>query len=389
MESEKKLKKRVVITGRGIINPIGNDISQFHKNLFEFKNGILPIDKYTTAKNLIKVGGVIQNFKPTNINKRLNRKIDTFIRYALLASEQAIKESGFKNYQHFNPYRTGVFVGNNSGGWDISERGFKELYKNGPDYVNPWQATAWFPAASQGYITITNKFYGYSKSFVADRSSSAMSLKFAYDSIMNDFNDIVVCGGTEAPISKLSTICYSQTNELYTGNSTAYNSLEDSSEGIILGEGSSFLIIEELQHALNRGAPIFGEIVGISTNIGDYQECINDNLKKSNINYKDIDVFMPEACGVKESDDIEKQFIDDYILDNTNISIPKKYFGHLYGASTTTDIVTATLFLENSSVIGNYRHSEGIVNKNIDNILITSSSKNLNNVSILLKKYGG
>lgn len=380
---------RVVITGRGIVNPLGNKISKFKHNLYSLQNGIKKIERYDTSKNRIKVAGIIDNFDESVISRRVNHKIDTFIRYAVYAAQQAMEDSGFKECSNYNSYRTGVFVGNNSGGWDISERGFKELYIDGAEFVNPWQATAWFPAAAQGYITILNKIHGYSKSFVADRASGAMSLKFAYESIKSGFNDVVVCGGTEAPITKLATVCYSQTKDLYESEEAVYYSLYNRGNGIVLSEGSSFLVLEELEHALSRGAKIYGEIVGSKSNRGDYIKCMDKLMSGLELTYSNLDVFLPEACGVYECDKIEDRFIDDVLSDNTIISTPKQLFGHQYGASTVTDVLIGTMYIEDSICIVDTRNNNMRVSSvdEVDTILVSSRTREGINVGTLLKKY--
>ena len=120
------MKDKVVITGIGIVNPLGNSLQEYSKNLFHCKTGIRNIDKYKKEKQDIKIGGLVNNIDFSKIPRRLNHKIDTFIRYAMIASNEAI-QNGDLQLENENPYKIGVFVGNNSGGWDISEKGFSEL----------------------------------------------------------------------------------------------------------------------------------------------------------------------------------------------------------------------------------------------------------------------
>ncbi|CAI2672183.1 3-oxoacyl-[acyl-carrier-protein] synthase 2 (plasmid) [Apilactobacillus kunkeei] len=396
--------KRVVITGIGTINPLGNNTEEYWNNLCSNYCGINNISKVKIENDVIKVAGEIKNLNGVNIPKRLLRKIDTFTIYSLIASNEAIYDSKL-NLNSEDLYKIGVFVGNNSGGWDISERGFTELYKLGAKYVNPWQATAWFPAAPQGYISIFNGLKGLSKSFVSDKSSGAVAISEAMRSIRHGYNDIVICGGCEAPINKLGITCMAQTGEFFSGNNLNMGTepFNNHSNGQILSEGSSFLVMEELNHALNRKARIYGEVSSASMTMSNdncgidgYKRCVDNSLRKSELSYKDIDLFIPEGNSSFSSDMLESSFIKKYIDDNTKVTVPKSRFGHLYGASTPTDIVTSLLCIKHSTitpVLGNYKTMndikmvKNVVHKNINNSLLMSRSREGINVSIILKKF--
>ena len=392
--------KKIVLTGRGILNPLGLTLSEFRDGLFLNKNAIKQIEKFNVKNGKIQVAGQLSNVDYSFIPKRLNHKIDTFIRYALIASGQAIKESSLY-LTNEDLYRIGVFVGNNSGGWDISERGFNELYNKGIEYINPWQATAWFPAAPQGFISIVNKIHGYSKSFVADRASGAMALKFGVDSIKSGLNDVIICGGSEAPVTPLATICYAQTGDFYQGTHYQKGTMPflTKERGEVLGEGSAFLVLEEKEHAIKRNASIIAEIEGVVTNFGNnidaYTQCVERLLEQHNLEYSDIDLYIPEGCAEEKSDNIEAKFIDKKLAKQTLITVPKAAYGSLYGASTSTDIVSASIFMEEAKVsrtIGDYETIRNInilrnnTKKRIQRVLIMSRSREGSNVAILLRK---
>lgn len=389
--------KKVVITGRGTISPMGQNPQEFWNNLLKNNSCISLIDNFDTSDSKIKVAGQIKKTDKLKIPKRLDHKIDKFIRYALYASDEAIKESKIVIDKN-NSYNIGIFVGNNSGGWDISERGFKELYSLGANYVNPWQATAWFPAAPQGYISIVNKIHGYSKSFVADRCSGSVALKFAFESILDGKNNIVVYGGCEAPITKLGTVCYAQNESFYPGTECSDGSMPFSNKthGEILAEGSTFLILEDSEVAIKRGAHIFAEVLGVNTNYGNYDKCMDDLLSKHKINYEDIDLFLPDGSGEYQADIIEENFVKNKLHKRTLVTIPKAQFGHMYGASTPTDMLASLFFMQNSyvtSTIGVYNtcNSVNILKKNqqkdIQIILLGGRSREGINSGILIRRW--
>lgn len=214
--------------------------------------------------------------------------------------------------------------------------------------VNPWQASAWYPAAAQGYIAIRYGIKGRSKTFVADRVSGFSALYFAISSILNEKNDVAIVGGTEAPITPFGVCCYYESGELSTSEEPdkACRPFDENSSGIVLGEGSTILVLEELEQAKKRGAKIYGEISGWAMNVGKYddyeslEKCMKDAILKGELNNEDIDLLVPEGNGAKISDYVEKTAINNIWGKNhkkLKTIIPKSLFGHLYGAATATD----------------------------------------------------
>lgn len=258
-----KKRDRVVITGIGIVNAAGIGKDEFWSNVTEGKSAICNISRFDATGFPTQVAGEIKDFNPADfIPRRLLIKTDTFTHYALAAADLAIKDADL-DLEKEDSYRTGVWFGNNAGGWDIAERGFYELYNDGPTMVNAWQATAWFPTAAQGYVTIRYGIRGYSKSFVCDRASGASALYFGVKSILLGHNDIVIAGGSEAPITRFGMTCYYETGEVSaaTDPAKAYLPFDRNRSGMVLGEGSTVLVLESEEHAIRRGAKIYGEVL--------------------------------------------------------------------------------------------------------------------------------
>ena len=350
-------KKRVVVTGIGIVNPSGIGKEQFWQNMTAGKSAIGEIDRFDPTNFPTKVAGTIHDFKPDDfIPRRLVVKTDRFTHYALAASDLALTDANL-DLETEDSYRVGVWFGNNAGGWDICERGFKELYNDGATMVNPWQATAWFPTAAQGYVTIRYGIRGYSKSFVCDRASGASGLYFGVKSIQNGHNDVVLTGGSEAPITRFGMVCYYETGEISgaADPSTAYQPFDKDRSGIVLGEGSTVLVLESEEHALARGAKIYGEVTsGSMTTDTDptqgvqFKRAMNKALKDANLSAQDIDVVFAEGCGTKTGDRIEAEAIKGAFADapNVPVTVPKSLFGHLYGASCTTEVACSLMAME-------------------------------------------
>jgi 3-oxoacyl-[acyl-carrier-protein] synthase II len=355
-------KKRVVVTGIGIINPSGIGKEQFWQNMTQGNSAISEIDRFDTTNFPTKVAGAIADFKPEDfIPRRLVIKTDRFTHYALAASDLALADANL-DLATEDSDRIGVWFGNNAGGWDICERGFKELYNDGATLVNPWQATAWFPTAAQGYVTIRYGIRGYSKSFVCDRASGASGLYFGVKSIQQGHNDVVLTGGSEAPITRFGMVCYYETGEISGADNpnTAYQPFDQERSGIVLGEGSTVLILESEEHALARGAKIYGEVTsGSMTTDTDptvgihFKRAMNKALTIANLSPTDIDLVFAEGCGTQTGDRLEAKAISavfEQTAPDVPITVPKSLFGHLYGASCSTEVACSLLAMETGKI---------------------------------------
>ena len=346
-------KKRVVVTGIGIVNPSGIGKDEFWQNMSAGKSAIKAIARFDPTDFPTKVAGEIRNFKPGKyIPRRLIVKTDRFTHYALAASDLALVDANL-DLEAEDSYRVGVWFGNNAGGWDICERGFKELYNDGATMVNPWQATAWFPTAAQGYVTIRYGIRGYSKSFVCDRASGASGLYFGVKSIQQGHNDIVLTGGSEAPITRFGMVCYYETGEISAASDpdTAYQPFDRERSGIVLGEGSTVLVLESEEHALARGAKIYGEITSgsMTTDINPtegihFKRAMSKALKDASLSPSDIDVVFAEGCGTQTGDRLEAEAISAVFGETAKdvpVTVPKSLF-----ASCTTEVACSLLAME-------------------------------------------
>ncbi|MBD2022734.1 hypothetical protein H6F43_21360, partial [Leptolyngbya sp. FACHB-36] len=350
-------RQRVVITGIGIVNPAGIGKDAFWSNISAGNSAIRRITRFDASEFPTQVAGEIQDFEPADyVPKRFVIKTDRFTHYALAAAELALKDADL-NLENEDSYRVGVWFGNNAGGWDIAERGFYELYNDGATMVNPWQATAWFPTAAQGFVTIRYGIRGYSKSFVCDRASGASGLYFGVKSILQGYNDVVLTGGSEAPITRFGMTCYYETGELSgeTNPEHAYQPFDRNRSGIVLGEGSTVLVLESLEHAQRRGARIYGEILAGSATTDRapeagkaFERAMQEALQEAGIASSAVDLLLAEGCGTQVSDRVEAQAITAVFGESPQVpvSVPKALYGHLYGGSCATEVACGLLAME-------------------------------------------
>ncbi|MCK5011366.1 MAG: beta-ketoacyl-[acyl-carrier-protein] synthase family protein, partial [Deltaproteobacteria bacterium] len=173
------MSRRVVITGLGIVAPSGIGKAAFWDGMKEGTSFISPISKFDASRYPSRIAGEVRELKiPNSFSKRLLKKLDRFSHLALVAADLALKDGNVELADE-NLNRVGVFMGNALGGWEYAETELRDLYVEGLDGVSPYQATAWFPAAPQGQISIYYGIKGYSKTVISDRASSLMALGYA------------------------------------------------------------------------------------------------------------------------------------------------------------------------------------------------------------------
>ena len=338
-------RRRVVITGLGVISPSGNDVETFWESLKQGKSSIGPITKFDTSDFDVKIAGEVKNFdiKKYGFPFMLTRQLDEFTHYAMAATKMALDDSMI-NLEMVDRTRMGVFAGNCLGGVGFGEKELYNLYREGWQCVSPYQSISWFYTAPQGQISIFYKLKGYSKTFVADRISSDVALGYAYQSIMlNRLDTCLVCG-TEAGVFPYGMSLFSSSDVLSKKRDACYCPYDLKRNGMILGEGAGTLVIEELEHALKRNAPIYGEILSFSNNCDGvhhkeknkngkkYKEVIESCIRKANISYDEIDYINLDGAALWEDDVIETNVLKEIWgkeIGTVSLSCPKSMFGNL------------------------------------------------------------
>lgn len=348
------LDRRVLITGMAVINAAGIGVDAFWNTVSQGKSALTPITRFDTADFPVKIAGEVSRFDATPfVNRRLLRKSDRFTHYALACSSWALEQAAI-SLDEEDMSRIGVWFGNDTGGWDLAERGFNELYKQGAGMVNPYGATAWFPTAPQGFITIQHGITGFSKSVVCDRASGGAALYLAWQAIRSGRNEVVLTGGTEAPITALGLTCYYETGELSVAESptNAYRPFDRSADGLVMGEGSVVIVLEEFERAKRRGAEVHGELISgamtfdpdITRGCG-FEAAIRKCLRLASYEPRDIDLIIAEGSANRMCDQVEADAYSRVFSGGpeTAVTVPKCMFGHLFGASSGTDAVCGLL----------------------------------------------
>ncbi|MEK6678419.1 MAG: beta-ketoacyl-[acyl-carrier-protein] synthase family protein [Nitrospirota bacterium] len=363
------MKTRVVITGIGIVSPAGIGKDEHWRNISSGNSFVSEITKFDASKYLSRIAGQINSDleKLNTFPKRLLKKIDRFSHLALLASEFAISDAKL-NLDAEDKERMGVFIGNAIGGWEFAEVELRDLYAAGLKEVSPYQATAWFPAAPQGQVSIYYGLLGYSQTIIADSASGLVSIGAAYRAIQEGEADVILAGGSEAPISPYGLLCCNTSGVLTTRNDVpqkAYKPFDKDRDGFAIGEGAGIVILENMEHAKKRGAKIYAEISGFSmTNDGIHptkqdiegrqlSRAIQMAIKEAGIAADEIDYICANGSATRDGDIAETKAIKAVFGKKASqlpISAPKSAIGNLLGAAGAVDAATTLLAMENSFV---------------------------------------
>ncbi len=363
------MNSRVVITGIGIVSPAGIGKDEHWRNISSGNSFVSEIKKFDASKYPSRIAGQINgNLEKLNtFPKRLLKKIDRFSHLALLASEFAIADARL-NLDAEDKERIGVFIGNAIGGWEFAEVELRDLYIGGLKEVSPYQATAWFPAAPQGQVSIYYGLLGYSQTIVADSASGLVSIGSAYRAIQEGDADVILAGGSEAPISPYGLLCCNTSGVLTQSNESpqkAYRPFDKNRDGFAIGEGAGIVILESFEHAKKRGAKIYAEIAGFSmTNDGIHptkqdiegrqlSRAMQMAIKEAGNSIDGIDYICANGAATKDGDIAETKAIKTVFGRNAykmQISAPKSVIGNLLGAAGAADAATTLLAMENSFV---------------------------------------
>lgn len=369
---------KIVITGMGVISPYGIGPDVLWEKLMLGESGLKPLTTFETAHIQCKVGGQLLNFTPSAyLSPRITRKIDRFSTFALIATQLALRDAGLLvdgkqpvwSQRERGGERIGVSVGNSMGGWEFAERELRHLWEAGPREVSPYMATAWFPAAAQGNLSIQFGIKGIGRTFISDRAGGALAIMHAADCLLRGRADIMLAGGTEAPFSPYAALCFEtsglMSKQAASGSTAAYRPFDCEHDGLVAAEGAAFFVLERAEDAQRRGAPILAEIAGwASTNDGydfvqpapdgvRYAEAMKQALHRANLEADELDCLFAAGSAVATEDVSETQAIRQALgkaADSVPISTPKSAFGNLFGAAQPLDMAIALLAMQHNII---------------------------------------
>ena len=366
--------KRVVITGMGVISPIGNDVQTFWQNLLAGVCGIDFIREFPTDELPVKIAGLVKDFDPLafGMDKGFARKQDRFTLYGVAAAAQAVADAGLAaegESANIDPFRLGVYVGSGIGGFETQ---YREAMKMAEDPSGHWVSPLLIPTMisniAAGHIAIRTGAKGPCLDIVTACATSSHCLGEAFRAIRHGYADAVVAGGCEHMVTPLGIAGFANAKALSRSEDPQYASLPFNANrgGFVMGDGAAVLVLEELEHARQRGARIYGEMVGYGNTCDAYHataprpdgttqaRCITLALQEAGYDpARDTLYINAHGTGTHLNDLAETQAYklalgqDAY---RAHISSIKSMTGHMFGAAGAAEAITTVLALREGVV---------------------------------------
>ena len=365
------MNRRVVVTGTGVISPVGNSVESFWTNLIDGYCGIDVITSFPTDDLPVKVAGLVKDFDPSEyeIEVPFARKQDKFTLYAVAAAWQAMKQAGLSAAEDGNidPFRLGVYVGSGIGGFTTQVRETEKLLTDGPKWVSPLFIPTIIANIAAGNIAIRNKAYGPSLPVVTACATSTNAIGEAYRAIKHGYADAIIAGGTEACVIPLGIAGFANARALSRSEDPKYASLPFNRNrgGFVMAEGAAILVLEEYEHAVARGAEIIAEVCGYGNTCDAYHvtaprpdgktqaAAIRMALDEAGYSSDDVLYINAHGTGTTLNDTSETEAFKLALGDDAykaHISSTKSAMGHLLGAAGAVEALAAILALKNSMI---------------------------------------
>jgi len=358
--------RRVVITGIGVVSPIGNNVNDFWQNLVAGKSGIDTISSFDPDKYglTVKIAAEVKNFNPEDyFDKKDAQKFSDFIKFAYAAAMEAIKDAYLEN-ANIDKDRVGVIVGTGIGGLKDIEEQHDILNEKGARRVSPFFIPYGIANMASGVIAIKYGFRGPNYCVVSACATGNHSIGDAFRIIQRGDADIMIAGGTENAITPLGMAGFASMKALSTRNDEpqkASRPFDKDRDGFVMGEGAGILILEEYEHAKKRGAKIYAEIKGYAATDDAFHVtapcsdgegaamCMRLALKDASLNPEDIDYINAHGTSTPLNDKIETLAIKKVFKDHAyklKISSNKSMIGHLLGAASAVEAVASVKTIE-------------------------------------------
>jgi 3-oxoacyl-[acyl-carrier-protein] synthase II len=345
------LAKRVVVTGLGLVTPVGTDVDSSWSALLSGVPGAAPITKFDPQKLSVRFACEVKGFDPLRyMDRKEARRYDLFAQFALAASQQAIAQAGLEG-KFPSPERTGVVIGSGIGGMQTYEENCTAYIQKGPDRVSPFFVPMFIPDIAAGLVSIRYGLKGPNFATVSACASSAHAIGESYNFIRHGMADAMVTGGAEAAITGLTVAAFANMKALSTRNDspeTASRPFDRDRDGFVLGDGGAVVVLESLEHAQARGARILGEVLGYGASGDAYhitspaehgegaQRAMRACLDDGKIDVKDVGYINAHGTSTEQGDIAETEAVKAVFGDQARKLIfgsTKSMTGHLLGAA--------------------------------------------------------
>ncbi len=368
--------RRVVITGIGVVSPLGSGAEYVWSRLLNGESGVRPIDLFDASDIPSKIAGLVPlgegkgEFNPdVAVPKKDQRKMDRFIIYAMGAADEALADSGWKPECDEDRWRTGVIVGSGIGGLEWISKGGHQIVEQGPRRISPFFIPAALINLASGQISIRYGLQGPNHAVVTACSTGAHAIGDGARMIALDDADVMVAGGAEAACCRLGMAGFAAARALSTGYNDrpeeASRPWDEGRDGFVMGEGAGVVVLEELEHAKKRGAKIYAEVKGYGLS-GDAHHitapppdgnggfrAMKSALKRAEMDPQDIDYINAHGTSTPLGDEIEagavKKLFGNAVSD-LSMSSTKSAIGHLLGAAGAVEAIFSILAIRDNVV---------------------------------------
>lgn len=411
------MKRRVVITGIGVVSPVGAG-AEFWENIKKGKCGISPIESFDTTDFSVKLAAEIKDFEPTDyIEKKEAKRMDRYSQLALAAADIAVKDSNL-DIENIDSHRFGCVVGSAVGGIHTIEAEHEKLLTKGPGKVSTFFIPMMLSNMASGLVAIKYKAKAINYSTVTACATGANAIGESYKRIQDGLCDVMLAGGSEAAITPCSIAGFHALTTLSTTTDVTRASIPFDQErnGFVMGEGAGVMVLEDYDHAVKRGAKIYAEVVGYGATCDAYHMTSPDPssegqstsmlyaIEDAGIKPEDIVYINAHGTSTKYNDKFETQAIKNIFKEHSNellISSTKSMTGHLLGAAGAVEAIICAKSLQDSFIPATINHQVtdpdlGLnfvpnvgLEKDYDYALSNAFGFGGHNATLVLKKYKG
>ena len=353
--------RRVVVTGLGTINPLGNDVHAFWDGLTAGRSGIGMIEQFDVSAFPVRIAGEVKGFDPSKLpDPRAARRMDRFSQFAVHAAVEAVKDSGL-DLSTGDPFRHGVILGCSIGGLNEFEDGHEAYMKGGPRRISPFVIPKMMPNAGPASVAIQFGLQGPSAAVASACASAADAIADAFRAVQRGEADVMLTGGSDATITVMGLGGFIAARALSARNESpqeASRPFDRDRDGFVLSEGAGILVLEDLEHARKRGARIYAEVLGCGRTNDAYGiaaphpdgrgavQAMRNALHDAGLPRDEVDYINAHATSTSLGDEVETRAIKEVFGDEAyriSVSSTKGMTGHLCGASAAIEFIACVL----------------------------------------------
>jgi 3-oxoacyl-[acyl-carrier-protein] synthase II len=366
---EQTMRRRAVVTGLGVVSPVGNDVATFWAALVAGESGVGPITAYDASEQEVRIAAEVKGFDPQQLlGRKEAKRTDRFTQFALVAAEQAVSDAALDFQGHGDNGRTSVFLGTGIGGLLTLLGNMDVLRERGPRRVSALMVPMMMPNAAAGEIAIRYGLHGLSIALASACASGTNAIGEAALRIRRGADDVVICGGSEAVLHPLALAAFANMGALSRRNDAperACRPFDAGRDGFVAGEGAGVLILEDLEHARNRGARIYAEVAGYGASCDAFHITAPDEngkgailamsaaLADAGMHPSEIDYINAHGTSTELNDRMETIAIHQVFGEHAGrvaVSSTKSMSGHLLGAAGAIEAVACAKSLETGIV---------------------------------------